>query len=248
DLTRFNQALDQTLAESITRYTREIEYSQELFVAVLGHDLRTPLSAITLSSQALLEAETLGAEDRAATERIGRSAERMNLMIGDLLDFTRSRLGSGIPIDRQDIDLASIAAHAVQEARAAWPGCEIELQTSGELHGHWDGARISQVLSNLLSNAAQHGAEGATICVTVAGAADYVELRVQNFGPPIPVQTLAGLFSPFKRLRHQPLTSDAVNLGLGLYIVEQIVVAHGGAVTVESNEEHGTAFVVQLPR
>lgn len=249
DLTRFNEALDQTLAESITRYTREIGYSQELFVAILGHDLRTPLSAITLSSHALLDSRTLGEANRTAAERIGRSAGRMNLMIGDLLDLTRCRLGSGIPLDRQELDLAQIAEHAVQEARAAWPRRAMELQTSGELRGYWDGGRISQVLANLLSNAAQHGVAGSPIRVTVAGEADRVELRVQNFGPSIPREALAELFSPFKRLRAEPTAASATtHLGLGLYIVEQIAFAHGGVVTVESDDKQGTTFLVHLPR
>ncbi len=248
DLMRFNEAIDQALAESITRYTVDLDHSKEMFLAVLGHDLRTPLGAVMMSSQFMLDTGELKEPHLTLMTRVLRSARRMNQMIGDLLDFTRSRLGSGVPIARRDMDLARIAAHAVEETAAAYPDCHFELGTSGDLRGEWDADRISQVLSNLLSNAAQHGMPKSPVSVKVSGEEKEVVVRVHNRGAAIPPAMLHGIFSPLKLLKSNTAARNTSHLGLGLYIAERIVTAHGGTITVTSSHEAGTLFTVCLPR
>lgn len=249
DLMRFNEAIDQSLAESIARYTQDLDQSKEMFLAILGHDLRTPLGAVITSSQFMLDTGELKEPHLTLTTRILRSSTRMNHMVGDLLDFTRSRLGSGVPIVRQPMNMATVTRHAVEEVTAANPKSVLDFTTSGDLQGEWDAARISQVLANLLGNAVQHGSAKTRISVSALGEDKEVTLRVHNDGPAIPTADLDGLFSPLKRLRPgEAAARSAHNLGLGLYIAERIVTAHGGSIEVSSSDEAGTSFTVRLPR
>ena len=249
DLMRFNEAIDQALAESISRYTYDIDRSREMFIAILGHDLLTPLSAVMMGSQFMLETDELAEPHLTLTTRINRSARRMNQMVGDLLDFTRGRLGSGIPLTRAEMDLATVVRQAVDEVAVAHPESVIQFTPSGDLQGQWDAARISQVITNLLSNAVQHGASKTLISITAEGEAAEVVLRMHNYGPAIPSSDLPGLFSPFKRFQSDgAVPRDSPNLGLGLYIVERIVSAHGGSIDVRSSAAAGTLFTIRLPR
>ncbi len=250
DLTRFNEAIDQALAESITRYTVDVDRSKDMFLAILGHDLRSPLGAVQMASQFMIEMGELKEPNLTLTTRIVRSAKRMNLMVGDLLDFTRSRLGSGVPIVRAEMDMEKAVRDAVDEVASSHPESVVQLDTSGDLRGNWDAQRIGQVISNLLGNAVQHGSAKTQISVSVRGQAKEVVLRVHNRSPVIAADELPGIFGPFKRLKAgQSSTGSATSsLGLGLYIAERIVTAHGGTIDVRSSEETGTAFTVRLPR
>ena len=249
DLMRFNEAIDQAIAESITRYTEDLDRSKEMFLAILGHDLRSPLGAVITSAQFMLDTGELVEPYLTLTTRIGRSARRMNQMVDDLLDFTRGRLGSGMPIVRASMDLGQLVRQAVDEMRAARPGSVLQVTTSGALGGEWDSERISQLLSNLLGNAVQHGTASGLIGVSVQGETSDVVLRLHNGGTTIPKADLGTLFSPFKRLRSGlTVAHDSTNLGLGLYIAQQIVSAHGGTIDVRSSVEAGTLFTVRLPR
>ena len=247
DLMRFNEAIDQSLAESLTRYTRDLDQSKEMFLAILGHDLRNPLNTVIMASQFMLDTEELVEPHRTLAARMLRSARRMNTMVGDLLDFTRSRLGTGVPIVRRPMDLEREARHAVDELVGAHPGSEITLETHGALRGEWDCPRISQVLANLLGNAVQHGSTKSPITVTLTGREEDVVLTVHNRSPVIPPSEFPGIFSPFKRL-HAPEAAATGSLGLGLYIAERIVTAHGGTIKAASSDVEGTTFTVTLPR
>lgn len=249
DLMRFNEAIDQALAESITRYTEDVESSKEMFLGILGHDLRTPLGAITMASKFMLETNELVEPHLTMARRIVSSADRMSRMVRDLLDFTRSRLGSGVPMERAPMDLGELVVRAVEEVRIAYPGTQLKLNASGDLKGTWDAARLSQVVTNLLSNAVHHGTPGSLTSVTARGETHDVVLQVHNLGPAIPRAELAALFNPFKRLRAGTTPSvGSSSLGLGLYIVERVVTAHGGTISVESSADAGTFFTVRLPR
>jgi signal transduction histidine kinase len=249
DLMRFNEAIDQSLAESITRYTQDIDRARETFVAILGHDLRSPLGAVATASQFMLDTGELTEPHLTLTTRIAHSARRMTQMVHDLLDFTVGRLGSGVPITRGDVDLATVVRQSVEEMAVARPESVLQFTTSGDLRGRWDAARVSQVAANLLGNAVQHGAPKTLISVTLHGEPTEVVLRLHNYGPAIPASDLDGLFSPFKRFRSGGGTSrDSGSLGLGLYIAERIVSAHGGSIDVRSSAEAGTLFTVRLPR
>jgi signal transduction histidine kinase len=249
DLTRFNEAVDQALAESVARYTEDLDRSKETFLAILGHDLRSPLGAVMMSAEFMLETGELGEPHLELTKRISSSAKRMQRMIGDLLDFTRSRLGGGIPVVRSDMSMEKAVHDAVSEVLAANPSREIEVDARGGQRGSWDCERITQVLANLLNNALEHG-EGGPVSVTVSGSENEAVVAVHNEGPPIPPDELNGIFASMKTTK-RPLTSGSAafgNLGLGLYIAERIVYAHGGRLDVESSGGAGTTFTVRLPR
>jgi signal transduction histidine kinase len=173
----------------------------------------------------------------------------MNRMVNDLLDFTRSRLGAGVPIVRVEMDMGAVARHAMEEIAAANPKSTLRISTTGDLRGQWDTARIGQLLANLMSNAVQHGDATEPITVVVQGEPKEVVLSIHNRGQPIPRSEMPLLFEPVKRLRPgEPAEADSGHLGLGLYIADRIVAAHGGTIDVRSSESEGTTFTVRFPR
>jgi two-component system sensor histidine kinase/response regulator len=167
-------------------------------------------------------------------------------MIEDMLDMARARLAGGIPLKRAAADLGALVDRVVSEIQAAHPDRRIEIKQAGTLGGSWDAERLAQVASNLLGNALQHGDPAGVVRVTVDGRRpDEVLLKVENTGT-IPTDLLPQLFDPFRRAQRQ--TGRTEGLGLGLYIVQQIVEAHGGSVDVRSGEDNLTLFVVSIPR
>jgi signal transduction histidine kinase len=218
----------------------------EMFVGILGHDLRNPLSAITTAASLLMR--------RADSERVGRpaariynSGQRMSRMIDQILDFTRIRLGQGLPLLRAQVDLAEICRSAIDEVSPAAEGSRVEIETAGELGGCWDGDRLAQLLSNLLGNALQHGDRQAPVSIRLDGRTpDAVVLEAHNAGA-IPAEVMPTLFEPTRPGTHVKREGSS-GLGMGLYISQQIVVAHGGTIEVSSSAEAGTRFTVRLPR
>jgi signal transduction histidine kinase len=180
--------------------------------------------------------------------RIISAGTRMEGLIGDLVDFTRSRLGVGLQVDAAEMDMEAVCRQTVDEITAYHPRSVVTFEASGELTGSWDSRRIAQALSNLIGNAFQHGADGAPIDVAVRGEADHVVLTVHNTGNPIPKQNLHDIFSPFKQLApHSEKSKVAGSAGLGLYIVQAITTAHHGTIGVSSTKA-GTTFTLRLPR
>lgn len=248
DVMRFNEAIDQLLAESMSRYALDVENSKDLFLGVLGHDLRNPLGAIMMSASVMMTQEGPEWSHYTTASRILNAGTRMDQLIGDLVDFTRSKLGAGIPISRTACDLEQVARQTVEEIRAFHPECVVRFDASGNLRGDWDGGRIGQALSNLLGNAFQHGAPSAPIEVGVRGYADDVVVTVRNLGKRIPHERLSDIFEPFKQVEPAGAKSrDTRSFGLGLYIVRAIVTAHEGTIGVDSTEL-ATTFTVRLPR
>ena len=250
DLTRFNEAIDQSLAESVTRFTQDLDQSKEMFLAILGHDLRSPISAVMTSAKFMIETAELEEPHLTLTQRIVSASTRMNHMVGALLDFTRSRLGGGIPVVPARMNLGKLVHDVVDELSAAHPGATIRIDARGTLEGEWDCERLTQVVSNLIGNALEHGSPGTIIGVVVQGDDEKMTVAIHNRGPAIPEERLDGIFSAMKGPRSgggggtDPLGS----LGLGLYIADQIVKAHAGSIDVVSSEENGTTFTVRLPR
>jgi signal transduction histidine kinase len=222
----------------------------ELFAGALAHDLRTPLSAIMNAAQLLLlrqEGEG-GARIDAVNPlgRIVRSGERMKTMIGQLLDFTESRSGGGIRIEARPTNLDDLCAQAVGEVELVHPQWQIQYTTTGDPVGRSDPERLLQAVSNLLSNAGQHGKGGEPIAITLDGsAADELVVSVHNGGA-VPPALLPHIFDPFRTTRHRGGQSSG--LGLGLFIVREIVRAHRGAIDVSSSEAEGTTVSLRLPR
>lgn len=248
EVSRFNEAIDQALAESMAKYAQDVERSKDLFLGVLGHDLRNPLGAIMTSATVMIEQEGLEWPHAKAASRILRSGTRMDRMISDLLDFTRTRLGAGIPVTPAEMDLATLCRQTIDEITAYHPQCTVSFEASGPLRGEWDRARIGQVLSNLLGNAYEHGAENQPVQVTARGDADRVVLSVHNQGPVLAKSQLQEVFNPFRKLDpDREESAELRGVGLGLYIAQSIVEAHHGTIEVESSEA-GTTFTVTLPR
>ncbi|HXX70575.1 MAG TPA: CHASE3 domain-containing protein [Polyangiaceae bacterium] len=217
---------------------------QERFIAILGHDLRTPLSSVTMGIDLLRR--TAAGRTQATLDRITSSAARMSRMIDQLLDLTRSRLGGGIAIDPVPMNLEKLVAEVLDEARAAHPERMLLFEVAGDLHGRWDPDRLAQVLSNLVGNALVHGSRDTPVRVAARGENDTVEIAVSNHGPAISDSVRQVLFDPFRR--GQQATSRTSGLGLGLYITREIVVAHGGSIDVVSTDGDGTKFRVRLAR
>jgi signal transduction histidine kinase len=251
DLTRFNEAIDQSLAESVSRYNQDLDQAKDVFLAILGHDLRTPLGAIYTSATFLLETQELREPALTLTARMARSAARSVEMVGDLLDFTRSRLGGGIPIERAEASIGKVVHDVVDEIAAANPERRFDVETRGEERGQWDCERITQALSNLIGNAVQHGAEHDVVSVGVNADPENVTISIHNSGRPIPRDRLNAIFNPLRsgsKVLEPAAHGPQGSLGLGLYIAEQIVRAHGGSIRVASSEAEGTTFTVCLPR
>jgi len=225
---------------------------REQFLAVLGHDLRNPLNAISASAFQLARAQEWGPPERRAVDRIRKATGRMGRMINDILDFARSRLGGGIPVERQQMNLAEVCQAALEELQVSYPERPLLFEARGDTRGSWDPDRVSQVLGNLVVNALQHGREGMPIRTVVRGEPDEVVLEVHNHGEPIPAELLPRIFDPFKTSAAPTPEEDNAkrkrSLGLGLYIVGQIAEVHGGRVAVRSTAAEGTCFSVHWPR
>jgi signal transduction histidine kinase len=249
ELIRFNEAIDQALAESITRYTEAIILSQDIFLGVLGHDLRDPLNSIGAGAQFLTQVGDPDSRSVKLGTQMYTSVLRMNKMLDNLLNFTQSRIGGGLKISASYVDLAQISKEVVDEFRLTYPERIIHNHVEGNCASNWDAGRLSQAYQNLISNALQYGSLESAVIVFTKDYGDHVVFTVQNDGVPIPEQSQYQIFD----LMHRVPSVDAErnmkkNLGLGLYIVREIVTAHHGHISVSSTEEMGTTFRVQLPK
>jgi signal transduction histidine kinase len=250
DVLRFNEAIDEALAESTAAYADRVSRSRDIFLAILGHDLRAPLQAVGMSAEMLARRTDMDDKARYYVAQIRNSTRHMGSMVADLLEFVKSRLGSGLPVDRKRMDLASACQDAIDEACAGLPDCSPVLQIEGDTHGSWDSGRIGQLLQNLIGNALQHGASDHEISIRIVGDVDTVQLDIHNDGLPIAEDAIATIFDPMVRSvsEHTDPRSPSTSLGLGLFIVKEVVNAHGGSITVTSNVGDGTTFSVVLPR
>jgi signal transduction histidine kinase len=216
----------------------------EQLVGIVGHDLRTPLAAIRMSAAVLFQRGDLGSEQARTVARIGASAARMSRIIRDLLDFTRVRKDGALPVEPRPTDLVDLARRAVAELAAVHPDRELRLDAPGSAPVEVDPDRLFQAVTNLVGNAIQHGRGGGRVLVSVVPGAGVVGLLVHNDGPPIPAELQGEIFEPFRRGR---AGGEGGSLGLGLFIVREVVRAHGGTVEVHSTAADGTTFTLRLP-
>jgi signal transduction histidine kinase len=246
DAGRFNEAIDQAIAESVDYFTSEVDRWRAIFLGVLGHDLRSPLNALLLTSQVI---SRLGADTPMSqhTEKLLRSGERMRQLLDDLLDYNRTSLDIGIRVTPEPVDLATVCREEIELLRTALPASTIELATTGITEGSWDASRIKQVVSNLVINAVTYGDQKGIVRVSLHGEDAQVRLLVEDTGPSIPKELMTSLFEPLRRHARANSQGERESLGLGLFIVRQIALAHGGGVTVESADGK-TLFTVTLPR
>jgi len=220
---------------------------EHLFHLYEKEGLRSPLSSISMASALILKRGTLHDPDAKTVARIASSADRMPKIISQLLDFTRTRLGGGLPINPTLTDLAEVCQEVIAEFETANPDRVLCLDSDLDTKGLWDRERLAQVVTNLIGNAIQHGRLDGSIDVRLRDEGDAVCLLVHNDGSPIPVDLLPSIFDPFRRGRRRA-TQKAEGLGLGLFIVREMVRAHSGEISVQSTEAEGTTFTVKLPR
>jgi signal transduction histidine kinase len=249
DMIRFNEAVDQAIAESTARYAAELALSRDTFMAILAHDLRSPLAAINLLSM-MLEKNSATDTARAQAGQIRRSAREMGAMVSDLLEYTRTHLGKGIPVVVHEANISSICRQALEEVRSGHPEREFLLNAPESLVGKVDAARLRQALSNLLNNAVQHGDTGSSITLTARAEGDLIALSVHNTGDSIPPESLQVIFDPLVQLSEKSAVKtsmNATNLGLGLFIAREVARGHDGTIEVTSTQEDGTMFTMRLP-
>jgi signal transduction histidine kinase len=233
---------------SVDEFVERLNRSRETFLGVLGHDLRDPLSTIITGARFLIEERTDEAATREMAHRILATGKRMHQLIADLLDFTQTRLGRPMPIERRKTDLAGVVRNVADEFVTAHPDRPLRMDIAGDLTGQWDAKRMSQAVSNLVGNAIHHGTAESPIDVSAKADDNEVTIVVHNEGV-IPVENKAHLFEPMS-----PTNADkggarrSKHLGLGLYIAKAIVSGHGGRIDVDSTPERGTTFTIHVPR
>ena len=249
DLTRFNESIDQSLSKAVESYTKRVNQARDMFLAILSHDLRNPLGSISMTANVLPQVS-----DKAGIVecglRIARSASTMERMISDLLDYTRTRLGAGMPVKPTQMDLAALGRDVIAEYRAAHPDRVIEFRTDGDVSGRWDSDRIRQAISNLVGNAIQHGSADFPVTLSLRGDAANVFIDIHNGGDPIPPGELPKIFDPLIRgsSAEHPKSNRPGSIGMGLYIAREVAKSHNGRIDVISTTESGTTFKIRLPR
>ena len=249
EMTRFNEAVDQAVAESTSRYAAELALSRDTFMAILAHDLRSPLSAIRMLGH-LLEGGASTEKSREQAVQIQALSREMGGMVRDLLEYSRSHLGKGIPVQAKECNVAALCKEAMDEVRSAHPHRKLVLHAQEDLKGLADPARLRQALSNLLNNAVQHGDPDSTITLSAALEDGHITMRVKNFGEPIPAESLQVIFDPLVQLSTgsaAKLDKTSTNLGLGLFIAREVALGHKGQLDVTSDVENGTVFTMRLP-
>ena len=252
DLTRFNESIDQSVAKAVSSYTKRVDQARDMYLAILSHDLRNPLNSIAMSAELLKQVGLMQADADAlgCASQISTSAAVMARMISDLLDYTRTRLGAGMPVAPAPLDLSILCRAVFDEYRTAHPNRVIRFHSQGDLSGKWDEDRLRQAVSNLLGNAIQHGDENAPIDLKLTGESSDVVIIIHNGGPPIPPGELSKIFDPLVRgsSAEFPKRNRPGSIGLGLYIAREVARSHGGTIDATSSREAGTAFTMRLPR
>jgi hypothetical protein len=250
ELTRFNEAVDQSLSLAVSSFTKRIDTARNLFLGILGHDLRNPLAAITLTAKLALANIGDPSELPAQLSQITESAMAISGLVTDLIDFTRSTMGVRLPLAAARADLHLLCQEVLREIRVAHPMRLIRLSVRGDVDGTWDANRLRQLIGNLVANALQHGSPTGPVELTADGSdADSVVINVHNEGEPIPADVLPTIFDPLTRgpasIQHRRTPGS---IGLGLYIVREIANAHGGTTEITSTAAAGTTATVRLPR
>jgi signal transduction histidine kinase len=248
DMIRFNEAIDQALAESVGFFSAQVDQARNLLLGMLGHDMRSPLQTIQMTASYLAKLNA-GETVSAAASRLIHSGAQIQALLDDLVDFNRTNLGLGINIVRSPINIGELLERQVKQLEAAHPGRRIHFEAAGDTSGSWDGVRLQQVVGNLVENAFRYGEESAPVHVRVRGGEAELRLDIENSGSIGAPAKLDRIFEPLRRGPEHQQTRDphGSNLGLGLYIAREIAKAHGGDIAAQSTTTH-TLFTVTLPR
>lgn len=246
DMIRFNEAIDQAVAESLLEFSRTVESWRHVFLGALGHDLRGPLSAV-IGTAELLADSTRDTPHERQVGRILSGGVQLGRLVDGLLDYSKSTLGGGMVLQRCECALGDVVAEEVELLHASLAGAAIALEVEGDTRGDFDDARIREAIHNLVTNAAKYGDVGAAIGVSVVGRAGQVVVSVSNAGAPLSGDALNALFDPLRRGSQAANKGEHTSLGLGLFIVREIARAHGGEVVADAAQGR-TTFVITLPR
>jgi signal transduction histidine kinase len=247
DMLRFNEAVDQAVAESVAFFNAQIEKERNLLLGMLGHDMRGPLQVIQLTARYLSKADA-ATDVLTAAARLLKSSASLKVLLDDLLDFNRTKLGLGITISPAPVDLVEAFSAEIEQLRVAHPGRSIGLEANGDVSGVWDINRLNQLLGNLVVNAIKYGAFSSPVRIVLEGLPAEVRFAVHNHGPKIEQSMLAQIFEPLKRgSDNQFVSGSEGSFGLGLYIAREIAMAHHGDISAKSDENE-TVFTVRLPR
>ena len=242
DMIRFNEAIDEALAESTAAYAEQVNRSRDIFLAILGHDLRAPLQAVSMSTELLLRKTALEGDALACVTHIQRGTRHMTVMVSDLLELVRSRLGRSLPIEPAPMDMAEAAHAAIAEACAGNPESDPTLEVLGDVRGNWDPGRIAQLLQNLIGNALQHGFGQARRDGDPQGRAG----RHSSNGAQPRIADLRRrhrhIFDPLVRSAGRTTGSASTSLGLGLFIVKEVSTLTRGRLEVSSNERTARGY------
>jgi signal transduction histidine kinase len=237
--------MDQAVNEAVKRYTMQRDRVRDRFIGILAHDLRNPLNTIAAAAGRVVSLAGGPGDERHRTgAMILRATERMARMIHDVIEFARGHLGGGIPVALKPADLGEMCREVVDELHAAHPHRDLLITCTGDLAGYWDRDRVLQAMSNLVGNAIQHGTDPVRVLVEEVEDRQFIRTTVSNGGRAIPSEQLATIFDPFKN--REP--SSRGGLGLGLYIVRAVALAHGAQCVVQSSEGEGTRFTITWPR
>jgi signal transduction histidine kinase len=227
----------------------EIGELRDQLIAIVGHDLRSPLGTVLMAARLLIQREGLGDQETELARKIARSASQAARLIDQLLDLARSRLGGGIALNPRRFDMDSVCRQVLDETELRHPDRPLSVDLQGDLTGVWDRDRIYQLLANLVGNAVQHGEARSMIDLRVDGRLSDVVIEVANRGEPITPEALPIIFQAFRKGRTEYVSRPhGSGLGLGLFIAQEIARSHGGSISVESSESDGTTFRVRLPR
>lgn len=246
---RFNEGIDKALAESISAWSNRTSHLRELFLAILGHDLRSPLASVVLAGEMLAQPGLPGEKVSTLAQGVTRATRVMANMINDLMGYTSTQLGGSMPHHPESCDLLPALQEAIEHATATYPGARFQVHAPAALVGRYDRSRLYQMFLNLLVNAARYSKEGCPVIVEANDGSGDHRVTITNQGEPIPAASLESIFKPLVQLEEGDahLTRPRTSLGLGLYIARTIAERHGGSIVATSSEAEGTRFSVKLP-
>jgi nitrogen-specific signal transduction histidine kinase len=246
ELVRFNEAIDEAWMKSVKYCHDKTEQSRHWLLAILGHDLRGPLSTLA-TAQGILEASPNLSKDEKQIIKTAKSGiKRMEVLISNLLELTELNLGTGIEIEKKQVSLDEKCSEIISEFQLAHPNINFRYKSPGNVKGEWDGVRLGQLIGNLLANAVEHGPANSPVTLTLSADAEKVRLSVHNEGNPIPVESQQKIFEGLYKLTDD--SDKNTGHGIGLYVVNEITKAHGGNIILVSNEKEGTTFTIELPK
>ncbi len=246
DMIRFNEAIDEIWMVSLDRFQTKLEESKNLFLGILGHDLRNPIATVKGANAILSLSEKRTEKEKEIIGFSNSSIKRMTELIDNLLELTELRLGVGMTFKKSVYDLQERLEDIIQELQLGYPEAKIDFEALDTIEGEWDIMRVEQMVTNLITNAIRHGEEGGTVMVKIFKEDEQAVISVQNQGSPIPEEIREKIFhGRFSRNNGRP--ANEKSYGLGLLIVKEVVEGHEGEIDLKSTENDGTTFTVKLP-